>query len=69
MPGLCVLFLALSVALPAGAEDQPACRQRCDAARAADLAACGELPSQNEADLCRDDANERHQDCIDRCND
>jgi hypothetical protein len=69
MPLLQAFFLALSVVLAADADDQPACRERCDAAWSADRAACEDLPSPNAADECRDDADERHQDCIDRCND
>lgn len=68
MPILHVLLLALSTVLLADMDGQPACRQRCDDAWSADRAACEDL-SENAADECRDDADARHQDCIDRCND
>ena len=72
MPILHALLLALSTVLLADIDDQPACRQRCDDAWSADLRACEGLrePGQppNAADECRDDADQRHQDCIDRCN-
>ena len=48
-------------------DQQPACRDRCDEVYAAELNACG---SQSfGADECRGVAEDRHQECIDRCND
>ena len=73
MPILHALLLAMSTVLLADIDDQPACRQRCDDAWSADLTTCEGLrePGRppNAVDECRDDANQRHQDCIDDCND
>ena len=46
--------------------EQPACREQCQAIYARELAACEQTP---RADMCRDEAADRHQECIDRCND
>jgi hypothetical protein len=66
------LALAISVAfgavLLAEPDLQPACRQGCDAEYEAELAAC-EGQSRQPVDECQDAAQDRHQECIDRCND
>ncbi len=49
------------------AELQPACRERCQQVYAEELAACEQ--AQRGVDMCRDEARDRHQECIDRCND
>ena len=57
----------LFASFPLGDSDQqPACRERCDEVYAAERAACG---SGFGADECRDGAEDRHQECIDGCND
>jgi hypothetical protein len=62
-------FLAFSLFPLADPDEQPACREGCEEARAAELAACGRESSQRGADACREAAQDRHQECIDRCND
>ena len=61
-----VLWLATSSFPAVDAELQPACRERCQQEYAAELAACEQA---QRGDMCRDEAQERHQECIDRCND
>jgi hypothetical protein len=65
---LTVLLLAAAASAPLVDPDlQPACRERCDEVWAADRSAC---ESQRfGADECRGAADDRHQECIDRCND
>ena len=61
------VWLATSSFPAVDAELQPACRERCQQEYAAELAACEQV--QRGADMCRDEARDRHQECIDRCND
>jgi hypothetical protein len=62
-----VAWLALSTFPAVDADQQPACRERCQVAYAEELAACEQ--AQRGVDMCRDEARDRHQECIDRCND
>ena len=48
---------------------QPACRDACEGAYEVELAACESEPSEGRADACREAAQERRQECLDRCND
>jgi hypothetical protein len=50
-------------------DQQPVCREGCEQAYAAELAACQREPSQRQIDACREAAADRHQECIDGCND
>ena len=64
--------LALSTFLLVAPEDQGACRIACDETWATELASCDALRSTggpDAVDECNDGANDRHQDCIDACND
>jgi hypothetical protein len=61
--------LAFSALLLADLDEQPVCRERCEQAYGAELAACDREPSDRRADECREAAQDRHQECIDRCND
>ena len=60
-------WLALSGFPAVDADEQPVCRERCQQVYAQELAACEQ--AQRGADMCRDGAEDRHQECIDRCND
>ena len=65
-----IVFAAWLVlaSFPLGDSDlQPACRDRCDEVYAAELNACSS--ERFGADECRGAAEDRHQDCIDNCND
>jgi hypothetical protein len=46
---------------------QPACRERCEEVYSAELENCADL--RFGKDECRSEAEDRHQECIDRCND
>jgi hypothetical protein len=59
---------AFSALLWADPELQPACRQSCEEAYEAEVVACKQQ-SRQPADECMDAAQDRHQECIDRCND
>ena len=48
-------------------DQQPACRARCDEVYAGEYQACADQGYQ--VDECRSAADDRHQECIDRCND
>jgi len=61
------VLLALSSFPAVDAELQPACRERCQQVYAEELAACEQ--AERGVDMCRDAAQDRHQECIDRCND
>ena len=58
------VWLASASFLAVDADEQPLCRERCEQAYAEELAAC-----EQQADECREAAQDRHQECIDRCND
>jgi hypothetical protein len=60
------LWLALASFPAVDSDLQPACRQQCEEIYAQELAAC---ERSERADVCQDEANDRHQECIDRCND
>jgi hypothetical protein len=60
--------LAFSALLMADPDAQPVCREHCEDAYSAELAACKEQ-SRQPVDECMDEAQDRHQECIDRCND
>jgi hypothetical protein len=60
-------WLALASFPAVDAELQPACRERCQQIYAEELAACEQ--TERGADVCRDEARDRHQECVDRCND
>jgi len=62
------IALAASAFPAVDADRQPECRERCEEAYAQALAACDRLPEGMQADQCRDGADERHQECTDRCN-
>ena len=64
-----VAFLAFSLFPLADPDQQPACREGCAEAYAAELAACDRESSERRADACREAAQDRRQECIDRCND
>jgi len=66
-----VVAVALAVsAFPLGDIDsQPACRERCEQAYREESAACEQAPTRRQADACQEAAQDRHQECIDRCND
>lgn len=67
MTKLAVAFWLALASFPAvDADEQPACRARCQEVYAEELAACEQSA---RPDLCQDEANDRHQECIDRCND
>ena len=59
-----LLFSSVALVDP---DQQPACRERCNEVYAAELNACAS--GRFGADECRDAAEDRHQECIDRCND
>ena len=61
-----MLWLVFASVPLVDAEEQPECRARCEQVYAAERNACGEGYG---ADECRDGADDRHQECIDRCND
>lgn len=61
------LPFALAAMFYADPELQPECRRACEAQYQADLAACREQTRQ-PYDECQDAADDRHQDCLDRCN-
>ena len=48
-------------------DEQPACRERCEEVYGTELAHCADL--RFGKDECRSAAEDRHQECIDRCND
>lgn len=60
-------WLAFASITLVDADQQPACRERCDEVYAAQLQACDS--QQFGADECRSAADDRHQECIDDCND
>jgi hypothetical protein len=65
---LVALFFAAAASTPlVDADLQPECRARCEEAYAAERAACE--GRSFGADECLDAADDRHQECIDRCND
>jgi hypothetical protein len=61
-----IVVLGLSSFPAADPELQPECRTRCEQAYAEELAAC---EGAERVDVCRDEAQDRYQECIDRCND
>jgi hypothetical protein len=68
MTKLAVAFWLAFSGFPAvDADLQPECRQRCQQIYAQELAACEQAP--RGGDMCRDEAADQHQECIDRCND
>ena len=60
-------WLAFASVTLVDADQQPACRERCDEAYSAELRACADQGFG--ADECRGAAEDRHQECIDNCND
>ena len=62
------LSFALAALFWADPDQQPACRQACAQRYEADLVACREQ-TRKPTDVCQDEAQDRHQECIDRCND
>jgi hypothetical protein len=66
------LFVACLALQLADSDLQPRCREVCDSTYASDLAACEDQEAAGAeprlVDQCRDSAEERHQDCIDQCN-
>jgi hypothetical protein len=68
MKSALMLPFALSALLFADPDSQPACRQGCEEAYEEELVACKQQTRQ-PVDECQDAAEDRHQDCIDRCND
>jgi hypothetical protein len=72
MPFARAVVLALSTVVLADLDEQPACRAACDQRWAAELESCQRLGGQGNPGAvseCQDGANNRHQDCIDDCND
>jgi hypothetical protein len=60
-------WLLFSSVVLADPDLQPACRERCEEVYGAELQACAN--DRFGADECRSAAEDRHQECIDRCND
>ena len=62
-----VISLLFSTFVLVDPDLQPACRERCEEVYGAELEACA--GQRFGADECRSAAEDRHQECIDRCND
>ena len=69
MSAAILVWLAFASFPAADVDRQPECRERCQQAYAQEVAACEQAQNERRADQCREAAQDRHQECIDRCND